>query len=285
MSKPPFVYRATEENFQTLVVENSFKGPVLVDFWAAGVGPSRRQAEVLARLAEDYRGRFLLVSVDTDHEKGIAARFGVRSLPSCKLFRRGVPVEHVHGMQSEADYRALIERHLLGPASALQAQALASWRGGDHDQAIRILAEGAVARPDDLSFPTLMAKLLIQDGRIEDAFALLDALPPAMRDDAAVQRLLIHLILVREAMQAAPAVDLEAILAESPDQLEARLALAATRLIEDDVESALALFAEIHRQDPRFRDGIGRRGLIAVMEHVGRDDPRVGRYRRLLFPH
>lgn len=96
MAKPPFVYRATEANFQTLVVENSFKGPVLVDFWAAGVGPSLRQAVVLARLAEDYRGRFLLVSVDTDSEKGIASRFGVRSLPSCKLFRRGVPVEQVH---------------------------------------------------------------------------------------------------------------------------------------------------------------------------------------------
>lgn len=49
MSESPFVYRATEENFQALVVENSFKGPVLVDFWAARAGPSRRQAELLTR--------------------------------------------------------------------------------------------------------------------------------------------------------------------------------------------------------------------------------------------
>ena len=106
-----FVFSATQANFQQLVVENSRKGPVLVDFWAPWAGPSLRQGELLKRLAAEYGGRFLLVSVDTDKEKGIAQELGVKSLPSCRLFRYGRVVEQLHGMQTEADYRALIDRY------------------------------------------------------------------------------------------------------------------------------------------------------------------------------
>ena len=131
MSEQPAVLEATQENFPRLVLENSLKGPVLVDFWAGWAGPSMRQRELLLRLAEEYGGRFLLVTVNTDREKGIAREFGVKSLPSCKLFRYGKPVEQVHGMQTESDFRALIERHIVPLADKVQAAALKAWQGGD----------------------------------------------------------------------------------------------------------------------------------------------------------
>lgn len=81
MSEQPIVLEATNENFAQLVVENSRKGPVLVDFWAQWAGPSLRQGELLLRLAREYGGRFLLVTVNTDHQKGIAREMGVKSLP------------------------------------------------------------------------------------------------------------------------------------------------------------------------------------------------------------
>ncbi len=122
-----FVFSATRANFQQLVIENSRKGPVLVDFWAPWAGPSVRQGELLRRLAAEYGGRFLLVSVDTDRENAIAEELGVKSLPSCRLLRHGRAVEQIHGMQTEADYRALIDRHCLALADRVQAAALALW--------------------------------------------------------------------------------------------------------------------------------------------------------------
>lgn len=50
-------------------------------------GPSLRQREPLLRLAREYGGKFLLVTVDMDKQKEIASEYGVKSLPSCKLFR------------------------------------------------------------------------------------------------------------------------------------------------------------------------------------------------------
>lgn len=280
-----FVFSATRANFQQLVIENSRKGPVLVDFWAPWAGPSLRQGELLRRLAADYGGRFLLVSVDTDQEKAIAEELGVKSLPSCRLFRHGRVVEQIHGMQTETDYRALIERHCLALADRVQAVALELWTRGDQEKAIQVLAEGAMAEPERPELPLLMAKLLTQAGRPADAFAVLDALPAGLRRDPAIERLHTHLGFLVEAEHAPPAGDIDAGLAADPQRLDLRLARAARALVSDDYDQALAELAEIHRQAPGFRDGIGRRGLIALLEQLGAEDPRTGRYRRLLFQH
>lgn len=281
----PFVLAATAANFRQLVVENSYKGPVLVDFWAPWAGPSRRQGELLQRLAAEYGGRFLLVTVDTDREKGIAEGLGVKSAPSCRLFRHGQVVATVHGMQAEADYRALIDRHCLALADRVQAAALELWARGEQDRAIETLAEGAVAEPERPELPLLMAKLLTQAGRTRDAFAVLDTLPPSLRRLPRIERLHVHLGFVVEAEQAPPEAEIAAALALDPSRLDLRLALAARALVSDDYDRALAELAEIHRRDPAFRDGIGRRGLLAILQQLAPDDPRRGGYRRLLFHH
>lgn len=284
-TEPRFVFSAARANFQELVIENSRKGPVLVDFWAPWAGPSLRQGELLRRLASEYGGRFLLVTLNTDREKAIAEELGVKSLPSCRLFRHGRTVEQIHGMQTEADYRALIDRHCLALPDRVQTAALELWGRGERDKAIQVLAEGAMAEPERPELPLLMAKLLTQAGRPGDAFAVLDALPAELRRAPLIERLHTHLGFLREADRAPPEPEIEAGLTVDPGRLDLRLAWAARALVADDFDQALSELAEIHRRDPGFHDRIGRRGLLAILEQLGPDDPRVGPYRRLLFQH
>jgi len=201
MPNEPFILEGTSANFATLVLENSRKGPVLVDFWADWAGPSLRQGELLRRLARDYGGRFLLVSLNTDREKEVAQRYGVKALPSCKLFRRGKVVEEIHGMQTESDYRTIIDRHLRPLADRAQAAALAAWEAGDPERAIQVLAEAAMAEPDNPAVPLLLAKLLVRQERHRDAHAVLAALPPALRAGGEIRRLYTHLTLIMTAME------------------------------------------------------------------------------------
>jgi putative thioredoxin len=285
MSQPPVALEATKENFPQLVLENSRKGPVLVDFWADWAGPSLRQREVLLRLSGEYGGRFLLVTVNTDREKDIARELGVKSLPSCKLFLNGKPVEHVHGMQTEADYRALIERHLLPLADKAQAAALKAWEAGDQDKALQVLAEAAMAAPDNAAIPRLLAKLLIQAKRHSDAHAVLTSLPEALRADAEIRRLRTHLELILAAEGAPTPEALEDRLARDPGDPETRFTLAAVHLLADDYSSALELLAELIRQRPDYRSGLPRLALAEVLELLDPADERVRRYRRLLFSH
>lgn len=140
MAGRSLVLEGTELNFDTLVLENSKKGLVVADFWAPWAGPSLRQRALLKKLAGEYAGRFLLVTINTDEQKAVASRYAVKSLPSCKLFRNGRMVEEFHGMQPEADYKTIVDRYLvpLGDKVRLAAArrgllAVFDTLGGDHD--------------------------------------------------------------------------------------------------------------------------------------------------------
>lgn len=285
MSEQPAVLEATQENFPRLVLENSRKGPVLVDFWAGWAGPSMRQRELLLRLAEEYGGRFLLVTVNTDREKGIARELGVKSLPSCKLFRHGKPVEHVYGMQTESDYRVLIERHIVPLADKVQAAALKAWQGGDREKAVQVLAEGAMAEPENPALPLLLAKLLIQDERAQDALSVLVSLPEGVRNDPRIERLRTHLELILVARDGDSASELEAALAAAPERSDMRFKLAAVHLVADDFTAALEQLSELHRRDPDYRCALPRRALLVLLDMLGPDDERSRRYRQTLFNH
>ncbi len=285
MPDEAFIREGTGENFAALVLDNSRKGPVLVDFWAPWAGPSLRQGELLRRLARDYGGRFLLVSLDTDREKAVAQRYGVKGLPSCKLFRQGRVAEEVHGMQTEADYRALIERHLSPLADRAQAAALAAWEAGDQDKAIQVLAEAAMAEPDNAAVPVLLTKLLMRQGRHADALAVLAALPAPLRSGGEVRRLHTHLEVIAAAGGEGTDADLDAALALDPDDQAARFALAARRVVADDYGAALEQLAELERRAPDYREGLARGALFLVLDLLGPDDERVRRYRRSLFEH
>jgi putative thioredoxin len=278
-----FIYSATGENFDRLVLENSRKGLVLVDFWSPRAGPSLRQREMLTRLANAMGGRFLLVAVNTDEEKQLVREYGVRSLPSLKLFRHGRVVEEVRGVQPEADYRRIVERHLAGSGDRVQAAALAAWQAGQQDKAIGILAEGAMAQPENAALPLLMAKLLMRQDRHSDAHAVLEALPAPASEDAEVVQLLAHLDFIVTASGAPAREALDERLARQPDDAEARYQLASQLLVQDDFAGAMEHLMVIQRRQPAFRGGVARRGLLALFRMLDAGDERVKRFRAELF--
>ncbi len=173
------------------------------------------------------KGRFLLVSVNTDEQKALAERFGVRSLPSLKLFRHGEMTGEYHGVQPEADYPRIIDEYVEKKLDKVSQEAVAAWQSGRPDSALQILAEAAVEAPENLGLPALMAKILMREGREEDAYALLSALPEQAQSEAEISGLLAHLDFILVAGRAHGRETLDQRIQVDPDDAEARYQLAA----------------------------------------------------------
>jgi len=99
MTNSPYVFDANAENFARLVLENSAKGPVLVNYCCPMAGPCLMLMPRLVRLSGEFGGRFLLVMLNSDELGPLARSHGVVSLPTIKVYRHGKVVDTFHGAE------------------------------------------------------------------------------------------------------------------------------------------------------------------------------------------
>lgn len=80
MLKQIVICRATADNHNQLVLDNSSKDSVLVHFGAPWVGPCMMLKPLQEKLLNDEAGRFLLVEVNTDKHKETSRAHSIDSL-------------------------------------------------------------------------------------------------------------------------------------------------------------------------------------------------------------
>ncbi|CAN4102886.1 unnamed protein product [Withania somnifera] len=104
------VAAVSDKTWKSLVVESDV--PVLVEFWAPWCGPCRMIHPVIDELAKEYVGKLKCYKLNTDESPSIATEFGIRSIPTVMIFKKGEKKEAVIGAVPKSTLTTCIEKFL-----------------------------------------------------------------------------------------------------------------------------------------------------------------------------
>jgi len=107
MNKPITV---GDSDFDQLVLQAEM--PVLVDFWATWCRPCLMVAPILDELAEEYSGRITIARVDVDQNPRAAARYGIMSIPTLLIFKKGEPISQIVGFSPKQELKRSLDTAL-----------------------------------------------------------------------------------------------------------------------------------------------------------------------------
>lgn len=100
------VLTITKDNFDAEVVKSN--QTVLVDFWATWCGPCSMMGPIVDEIAAEHP-EIKVGKINVDNERDLAKQFRVLSIPTLVIFRDGVPIDRIVGVQPKEDIVAKLK--------------------------------------------------------------------------------------------------------------------------------------------------------------------------------
>ena len=164
------VIDVTDATFESEVIEKSKDVTVVVDLWAPWCGPCKTLGPIIESVVDATDGKVVLVKVNIDENPAIGQAFKVQSIPAVYALQDGAVVNGFMGAQPEHEVQAFIDS--LAPSE--QEQAISELIAGGDEGSLRIALQMEPANEDAIG---ALGELLVADGRVEEALALIERIP------------------------------------------------------------------------------------------------------------
>ena len=270
MMTPEYIIEANEINFEYEVMAFSKNVPVLVDFWAEWCQPCRVLSPMLEKLVNEANGSLRLAKVNIDQNPNLAIQFNVRSIPTVKAIVEGQVTSEFVGAQPESRLREFISK--LTPPSPQELH-LEKARGllasKDWSGAEKVLRNALSQNPNLGAAHLGLAKILLAQGKAEEALSQLDEIPVGREFSAAG--------LVRPFALALKDLADGSLIKEN--DLDAVFANSLRLAGQGKFPVALDGLLDILRQDKRYRNKLAHNVILGILEIMGNDDPQTREYR------
>ncbi len=280
------------DRFRANVVEPSMDSLVILDFWAEWCGPCKALTPVLEKVAADYADKgVVLAKINVDEEGFIAGQFQVRSIPTVYAIFQGQPVADLTNARTESQLKGMLDQLLaklpvkaggapaqdIAPLLAMGEDVLA---GGDAERAASIFSQIVEIDPGSAPAYAGLIRAMTALGEVEQAEAVLSAIPVELAGDAEIARARAALELARNKPADSELAALKA--AATPDNPEGQLAYAEAAFAAGDRDGAAETLLAMITADREWNEGAAKAKLLQMFEAVGLEDPWVATQRRRL---
>jgi len=278
------IFEVSKSNFNTSVIFNSHKVPVLVEFMGVWSEPCILLEERLAVAAKEFPGQFIFAKVDIDEQAELCEEYAVKNVPTVKVFKDGEVVRTEEGVMDENDIRILLKDYgVYRESDELREQARQKHISGETVEAVQILTKAIQMDPGNTRVAMDMVQIFLDMGELEQAKSLFDRLPELSRKTDTGRALAGQLTFKALAANTEGKQALAQRLENNPSDHDARFDLAVCLVAEYEYQQAMDKLFEIFDNDPEYKDGAAKEMIINLSNMLAPNEPELAQeFRRRL---
>lgn len=271
-----------ETNAQAMLIEESQRRLVMVDFWADWCAPCKSLMPLLEKITNDYDGQLLLARINADEQQGISSQFGVQSLPTVILMKDGQPIDGFTGAQPESEIRQLLDKHLPKPWDLLLQQGLAFMADNNFTEAVTVLRQAHEQSSQRGDIGVTLSRAYLELNRMPEAEEILSTVK-LVDQDSDYEQVKAQLELKQQAAKSPELSALEQQFEQDPNNLELAYQLAIQYSQDNHPREALELLYSILQKDSQFQDGAAKKSLLDMLASLGKGDPLAVEFQRKIY--
>ena len=275
------IFEVSKNNFNTSVVLNSHKLPVIVEFMGVWSGPCIQMQDTLTKLATEFSGQFVFAKVDVDEQPELMKEYSVENVPTLKFFKDGEVIRTEEGNLEETELRDILKVYGIFRLSDENRElARQKHMNGKTLEAITLLTTAIKNDPTNTRLAMDMVQIFLDINELEQAKSLFNRLPENDRQSETGKALLGQLTFKDLAAKTEGKEQLTARIENNNNDFDALFDLAICLIAEHNYRQALDNLFTVFDQEPEYKDGAVKEMIINMSNMLAANEPELSQEAR-----
>ncbi|WP_282130482.1 tetratricopeptide repeat protein [Pseudoalteromonas aliena] len=272
------------QNLQQVLGETSQQKLVLLNFFSPQSPDCIGQATILDKVAAEYASYIVVANLDCDAEQALASQLaqqvGLQTLPTLVLLKDSAPVDLLAGVQSEAQIREALAKHLPAQQDLLLEQAKQALLRSDLNAAFNYAKQAYEIDSGNARIKLVLADICIQIHKVDEAQALINTID-AQEQDAYFNNIKAKCEAALEAKDSPEIKEKQQQVEKYPNDLELKEELSTLLNEAGRKEEALDILFTVLQKDLNFNEA--KPSFLAIIASLPDGDALAAKYRRKLY--